>query len=569
MKKFLLAAACLTAATLGAGEYTAGSVSERINIDGQLAEDAWSAADEIKIVEGENRATTKIVWDENYLYLGITVFDYDIRGRWGMKNTDVQPDHLSPLFNRKAEEITDAREIIPIVDATAGITLELENGQKVILKVNPLNNTFTSWTNAPWNCPGLLTAVRIDGTLNYPGDVDRCWTLEMAIPWKSLAQVLKTKLPPQDKTEWNVTLERSYFTGERGKLEFIKQPVKLTFKKNQTKFTRLFAWMGMSKEEIARQAKALGVTDAAMSPGNKEQFAFAKKYGITTYATYTPIGVGKRMQNPGAPSMNLKEIFSAAKVEDKSMAAIHRSYFRNLFATRFGGEVEDANSYGDVLLSRIACLTGDDAMEAAKERIKKLCEMDNVDGIAFDFIGYENFNDCKCEVCEQACLAYLTAEKLPDTLKNRQEFFLKQLVDYNNKLAAYIRELRPEFKIMAHIYPNFEPEPLYGNRLDVDFCAQTASWYFLWPQNKIAKYAETIKKDEAKYFKNAKGVSFMGYYDSSKLLDFPYKSPERIALELRIMLKYGCNMLSVCGFNDVINNPEAANVFRRYIEPGK
>ncbi len=565
MKTFLLVAACLAATVLGAADYTAGSVSGRIDIDGQLNEPVWEAADEIKLADGQNRASGKIVWDEDYLYVGITVFERDIRGRWGLKNADIQSDYLSLLIHKGAGEITDASEIIAMVDPTAGVTLDAGNGQKIILKVNALNNTFTTWTDDKykaanktfWNCPGLITAVRIDGTINYPGDVDRCWTVEMAIPWKALAQIMKMELPPQDKAEWQVTLDRSYFTGERGKLEFISRPVKLAFKKNQTKFTRLFAWMNIGNDEVARQARALGVTDAAMGASNKEQFAIAKKYGIRTYAIYMP--AGERMQDPGALYVNLRDMLTAAKIEDKDMAAIRRSYYCNLFGTRYGGESDETNYYQDILLTRIPCISGDDAMEAAKKRLKELCEMSNVDGIAFDYIGYENFRDCKCAVCDQACRAYLATETLPDTFKNRQGFFLKQLVDYNNKLVAYIKELRPEFKVMTHIYPNFAPEPLYGNRLKVDFCAQTASWYFLWPQDKIAKYAETIKKD-------AGGVSFMGYYDSRKHPEFPYKSPERIALELSTMLEHGSDMLSVCGFNDVMNNPEAANVFRRYVE---
>jgi hypothetical protein len=45
---------------------------------------------------------------------------------------------------------------------------------------------------------GLETAVRVDGRINDPSTIDRGWTVEMALPWQSLAQLFDGRtLPPK------------------------------------------------------------------------------------------------------------------------------------------------------------------------------------------------------------------------------------------------------------------------------------------------------------------------------------------------------------------------------------
>ena len=46
---------------------------------------------------------------------------------------------------------------------------------------------------------GLQTAVRVDGRINDPSSVDRGWTVEMALPWASLAVLFGGRsLPPRE-----------------------------------------------------------------------------------------------------------------------------------------------------------------------------------------------------------------------------------------------------------------------------------------------------------------------------------------------------------------------------------
>ncbi len=59
-----------------------------------------------------------------------------------------------------------------------------------------------------WDIPGLETAVRVEGTLNRPGDVDRGWTVELAFPWEALRECAHRPSPPGAGDVWRVNFSR-------------------------------------------------------------------------------------------------------------------------------------------------------------------------------------------------------------------------------------------------------------------------------------------------------------------------------------------------------------------------
>jgi hypothetical protein len=52
-----------------------------------------------------------------------------------------------------------------------------------------------------FDLPGLQTAVQVDGTINDPSNVDRGWTLELALPWAGLAGLFDGRTLPPDEGE--------------------------------------------------------------------------------------------------------------------------------------------------------------------------------------------------------------------------------------------------------------------------------------------------------------------------------------------------------------------------------
>jgi hypothetical protein len=58
-----------------------------------------------------------------------------------------------------------------------------------------------------WNCKGFKSAVSIDGTLNNPDDNDKKWTVEVAIPFKSLTEKGKYIIPKNGQY-WKINFSR-------------------------------------------------------------------------------------------------------------------------------------------------------------------------------------------------------------------------------------------------------------------------------------------------------------------------------------------------------------------------
>jgi len=50
--------------------------------------------------------------------------------------------------------------------------------------------------------------VRVQGTLNDPRDTDTGWSVELALPWKALAEYAHRPAPPMDGDQWRVNFSR-------------------------------------------------------------------------------------------------------------------------------------------------------------------------------------------------------------------------------------------------------------------------------------------------------------------------------------------------------------------------
>ncbi len=65
------------------------------------------------------------------------------------------------------------------------------------------------WAFTGFDLPGLQTAVIVDGTMNDDRDVDRGWSLEIALPWASLGLLADGRsIPPTPGDEWRMFLGR-------------------------------------------------------------------------------------------------------------------------------------------------------------------------------------------------------------------------------------------------------------------------------------------------------------------------------------------------------------------------
>ncbi|MDH7601673.1 MAG: carbohydrate-binding family 9-like protein [Armatimonadota bacterium] len=168
-------------------------------IDGSLADEAWKTAPRVELVDAvtggkcTKPTTARMCWDENRLYIAFESVDPDV---WG---TMTQRDDL--IYR---EEVVEA-----FIDPECCLHHYFE------FNVSPRNVVFDAYivnpdglnpgegTNFGWNCEGVETGVTVDGTLDNRSDVDKGWTAEIAIPFKSLGRTT-----PKAGERWRVNLFR-------------------------------------------------------------------------------------------------------------------------------------------------------------------------------------------------------------------------------------------------------------------------------------------------------------------------------------------------------------------------
>jgi hypothetical protein len=171
-----------------------------IKVDGKLDEAAWKDApfttDFVRSLDGAavaEKANAKVLWDDKNLYVAFNVEDKDV---WSTLDK-----HDDKLWNQEAVEM--------FIDADG------DGKTYVELQVNPKNATFDAWLPAyrknenDWTSK-MKTAVHVDGTLDNRNDIDKGWTVEMAIPLEDAKGKLAEmkNVPPKVGTEWRVNFFR-------------------------------------------------------------------------------------------------------------------------------------------------------------------------------------------------------------------------------------------------------------------------------------------------------------------------------------------------------------------------
>ena len=218
----------------------------------------------------------------------------------------------------------------------------------------------------------------------------------------------------------------------------------------------------------------------------------------------------------------------------------------------------------EVLTTPLLCLHDPRVLKAFKQQIKEMLSVPGVKGVAFDYIGYRNYRCCYCEHSMKLFNEWKKDKPDVSYEENLERFSLETLVHFNNELASYARSINPKTKIITHVYPVFLPEPLYGNRLDVDVCGQTAAWFFkpFWNYDKITKYSKVIFGEEKKHYQNSEGSALIGIFSNPK--GHVVKSPERIRKELQAIQDGGGDRVQVCSMNDVLKDENIREVFRSF-----
>ncbi|MDO5971939.1 carbohydrate-binding family 9-like protein [Flavivirga aquimarina] len=182
--------------------YIAYKTSEKIKIDGDDIDDAWRKADwsdSFIDIEGEKqpkyKTQVKMLWDDTYFYILAKMEEPHVWASLKKRDTII-------FYNNDFEVFIDP-------DGDTHNYYELE--------INALNTAWDLFITKPyrnenavlndWNITGLKSAVKVNGTLNNPNDIDAGWVLEMAIPWAAYKTGYFQKNVPTDKF-WRVNFSR-------------------------------------------------------------------------------------------------------------------------------------------------------------------------------------------------------------------------------------------------------------------------------------------------------------------------------------------------------------------------
>jgi len=191
--------------------YLCGRSTGPLIVDGRLDEPDWQQAawtEDFVDIEGERRPAprlrtrAKLLWDEAHLYVGAELEEPDIPGTYTARDAVIYHEPDFEIF------------IDPDGDTHAYYELEINALNTVwdLLLLRPYRDGGPA-VNA-WDIAGLCTAVHIDGTLNQPGDEDRAWSVEIALPWAVLAECAGRETPPREGDCWRVNFSRVQYRTE-------------------------------------------------------------------------------------------------------------------------------------------------------------------------------------------------------------------------------------------------------------------------------------------------------------------------------------------------------------------
>ncbi|MCP4583641.1 MAG: carbohydrate-binding family 9-like protein [candidate division Zixibacteria bacterium] len=186
-------------------QYVCYKTDETIKIDGRLNEVSWSKTNwtgPFVDIEGDSKpmprfmTRAKMLWDDDYFYFAAYLEEPDIWAKLTGRDAVIFYDNDFEVF------------IDPDGDTHEYYELEVNafSTEWDLFLVKPYRDGGPAIHS--WDIQGLKTAVHIDGTINSPGDIDKGWSVEIAMPWTVLRECAHKNAPPSDGDQWRVNFSR-------------------------------------------------------------------------------------------------------------------------------------------------------------------------------------------------------------------------------------------------------------------------------------------------------------------------------------------------------------------------
>lgn len=183
----------------------------KIKVDGKLNEASWQKAaytESFVDISGAGFATPKydtraqMVWDDDYLYVSAILEEDNIIAKLSQRDTIIYYDNDFEVF---LDPDWNGQNYFEIETNARGVIFDL-----MLDKPYRCGGNFM----VQWDCPGLKTAIGLNGTLNKEKDKDQSWTVEMAIPHKALT--VNFSNPLKAGNTWRINFSRVQWLKAKG-----------------------------------------------------------------------------------------------------------------------------------------------------------------------------------------------------------------------------------------------------------------------------------------------------------------------------------------------------------------
>ena len=192
---------------------------DAITIDGVASEQTWRRARRVgRFVRWDGAklpdlTDCKMAWDDDALYIFFVCRDDDIQASHRRRDAALWEEDVVEAF---IDADGDGKTYVELIVNPLNTVFD-----NYLLR-NPLKKTGTKGVGevhpqamiVSWTCEGLTSAVTVDGTVRDPAgptgrDVDRCWTVEMRVPFSSFVLTSAAMCePPRDGDVWRIALTR-------------------------------------------------------------------------------------------------------------------------------------------------------------------------------------------------------------------------------------------------------------------------------------------------------------------------------------------------------------------------
>ena len=204
-------------------QYLCQRTDKPINIDGKPDESAWENAPwtaDFQDIEGSlkpapvHRTRVKMLWDDQYFYFTAQLDEPHL---WA---TLTERDAI--MYQNDDFEIF----IDPDGDGLDYYEFEMNAHNAIwdLFMLRPYRADTTPNYLMNWDIKGIRTAVALDGTLNDPADLDRSWTVEVAMPWEALKEIAPGRKAPLHGEQWRVNFSRVDWHVEIKDGQYAKRP---------------------------------------------------------------------------------------------------------------------------------------------------------------------------------------------------------------------------------------------------------------------------------------------------------------------------------------------------------